>query len=141
MKYANLLSGQIIGDERWLPTYAGPNEWPSPADLWKRRQAKGWRGVAIEDAPSAGCRITSQGIVEIDADTCHLTVTAEKNIAEEEAARAAAERQDKLDNFRAHDIDLLTFAFNLRNLKVPDANKVTLAEAKEVWRKIVDKEI
>lgn len=141
MKYANIITNQIMADECYMPTYTGPNEWPSAAERWERQKAKGWRKVTVEDAPSAGCRIVSQGIVELDGESARLIVTAEKNIAEEQAEQAAAARKDKLDNFQAYGLDLLKFAFQLRNLNVPEANKVTLAQAKEVWRQIVDKEI
>ena len=144
MDYINLTSHEQHNEADMPQSYPGiygqlgPKEWA----------AKGWRRIIAIAAPSEGCRVKRYAVNEIDGLTARLIVADEVNIVTEAAAMEAAYaetqvqvRQQKIDNFSMSDLEQARFALALRNFNIPAQYQVTLDQAKEIWRKVVDKEI
>lgn len=88
MNFANINTGEIrINLDPVLELQGRTITGATLADY----QALGWRKVVAVDAPATGYRVTSYGVQAIDATTCKLTVASSVNIADEQAAQAAAE--------------------------------------------------
>ena len=82
-EYGNVVTSNFVSQ---LPIRIG-NTWnPTLGQL----QAAGWRYVTVIDSPSPGYRVGSWGIADIDGTNARKTVATQINIADQQAAQAAA---------------------------------------------------
>lgn len=88
MKFGNINTQEIV---ETLPSILVLNgQTITGADI-RHWSLLGWRSVTQVDEPTAGFRVTKYGVQGIDGLTCKLIVSAQVNIADEQAAQAAAE--------------------------------------------------
>ena len=88
MQFGNIHTGEI---KTALPTVlALEGKTITGADIthWA---ALGWRRVVEVEQPAEGYRAAGYNVVEVDGLTCQLTLTGSINIADEQAAAAAAQ--------------------------------------------------
>lgn len=115
MKFANINTGQIVDSLSTILELPGRTITGATIREW---QQLGWREIVQVEEPAAGYRAGTYNIVEIDALTCRLTIATSINIADEQAAFAAAaltaaksSGKDLLD-FGTYDLALVLRAFS-----------------------------
>jgi hypothetical protein len=152
MKYYNVKTRQYA-DELPVPTVpfavkAGVVQGTAnAASIAEWQRAQGWRVVKLCQTAGEGWRVDEWMHTDDDGINCNLIIAHAADVAKEQADAAEAQaaaviaaRQAKLDNFEARDIELMEFALRLRNYNISAQYQVTLEQAKEIWRKVVDRE-
>ena len=139
MKYGNIITNEIIDGE--LPTVLhidGNAILGVKFDYWK---TKGWRKVLLIDSPLVDYAVIRFSPQDIDGENCRLIIAEQKSLADiatEQAEQAIIDKNNRIDNVEITQKQLLEIMIKLHNLKVPAQYKVTIEEAKQLVRNVLN---